>query len=69
MHYKRMLFRSIIKYAFTKAASNPKVRAHAAKVAKDFTKEAKSVVKDPDPARKLGRMVGKLKKKIKNRDF
>ena len=64
-----MFIRSLLKYAFTRAASNPKVRAKAAKVAKDFAQEASKVAKDPDPARKLGRMVGKIKKKIINRDF
>ena len=69
IYYRIMFIRSIIRYALTKAASNPKVREQAAKSAKGLAKGAGELARDPDPARRLGRMVGKLKKKLKNRDF
>ena len=64
-----MFIRSIIKYAITKVVSNPKVRAQATKSAREFARGAGEIARDPDPARKLGRMAGRIKKKLKNRDF
>ena len=69
IHYIIMFIRSIIKYAITKVVSNPKVRAQATKSAREFARGAGKIARDPDPARKLGRMAGRIKKKLKNRDF
>jgi len=69
IHYIIMFIRSIIKYALTKVVSNPKVRAKATKSAREFARGAGEIARDPDPARKLGRMAGRIKKKFKNRDF
>ena len=69
MHYRIMFIKSIIRYALTRAASNPKVRQQATKSAREFAKGAGELARDPDPARRLGRMAGRLKKKIQNRDF
>ena len=68
-HYRIMFIKSIIRYALSKAASNPKVRQQATKSAREFAKGAGKLARDPDPARRLGRMAGRLKKKIQNRDF
>ena len=69
MHYINMFIRSLIKYAFTRVASNPKVRAKAAKVARNVAKEAGEVARDTNPARRLGRAAGRIKNKIKQRNF
>jgi len=59
------MIRNILKFAIRKAASDPRVRAKASDAARKIAKGAGEIVRDPDPARKLGRLAGKIKKKLK----
>tara|TARA_B100000686_G_scaffold113987_1_gene121532 strand:+ start:1464 stop:1646 length:183 start_codon:yes stop_codon:yes gene_type:complete len=59
------MIRNILKFAIRKAASDPRVRAKATDTAKKIAKGAGEIARDPDPARKLGRLAGKIKNKLK----
>ena len=59
------MLRNILKFAIRKAASDPRVRAKASETARKIAKGAGDIARDPDPARKLGRIAGKIKKKFK----
>lgn len=59
------MIRNILKFAIRKAVSDPRVRAKAKDAAKKIAKGAGEIARDPDPARKLGRLAGKIKKKLK----
>mgnify|MGYP007063703048 CR=1 FL=1 len=59
------MIRNIIKFAIRKAASDPRVRHKATNAARKFAKGAGEVARDPNPAKKLGRIAGKIKKKFK----
>ena len=58
------MLRNIIRFAVRKAASDPRVRAKATETARKIAKGAGNIARDPEPARKLGRLAGKIKKKI-----
>ena len=58
------MLRNIIRFAFRKAASDPRVRAKAKEAARKVAKGAGEIARDPEPAKKLGRIAGKIKKKI-----
>jgi len=60
------MIRNIIKFAIRKVASDPRVRKKATNVARNFAKGAGEVARDPNPAKKLGRIAGKIKKKFKS---
>ena len=60
------MLRNIIRFAIRKAASDPRVRAKAKETARKIAKGAGNLARDPDPAKNLGRLVGKVKKKIIN---
>ena len=60
------MIRQILKFAIKKAASDPRVRAKATHTARKIARGAGEIARDPDPARKLGRLAGKIKKKLKN---
>ena len=57
---------NIIRFAIRKAASDPRVREKAKETARNIAKGAGNLARDPDPARKLGRLAGKIKRKIIN---
>ena len=59
------MLRNILKFAIRKAASDPRVRAKASETARKLAKGAGEIARDPSPARKLGRIAGKIKKKLK----
>jgi len=59
------MIRNILKFAIRKAASDPRVRAKASDTARKIAKGAGEIVRDPNPARKLGRLAGKIKNKFK----
>ena len=50
------MIRQILKFAIRKAASDPRVRAKATHTARKIAKGAGEIARDPDPARKLGRL-------------
>ena len=60
------MIRNIIKFAIRKVASDPRVRQKATNAARNFAKGAGEVARDPNPAKKLGRIAGKIKKKFKS---
>ena len=60
------MLRNIIRFAVRKVASDPRVRAKAKETARKIAKGAGELVREPDPARKLGRLVGRIKKRIIN---
>ena len=60
------MLRNIIRFAVRKVASDPRVRAKAKETARKIAKSAGDLARDPDPAKKLGRLAGKIKKKIIN---
>ena len=53
------MLRNIIRFAIRKAASDPRVRAKATETARKIAKGAGNLARDPDPAKNLGRLVGK----------
>ena len=60
------MLRNIIRFAVRKVASDPRVRAKAKETARKIAKGAGELVREPDPARKLGRLAGRIKKRIMN---
>ena len=52
------------RFAIRRAASDPRVRAKAKETARKMAKGAGEIARDPEPAKKLGRLAGKIKKKI-----
>ncbi len=60
------MLRNIIRFAVRKVASDPRVRAKAKETARKIAKGAGELVREPDPARKLGRLAGRIKKRIIN---
>ena len=57
---------NIIRFAIRKAASDPRVREKAKETARNIAKGAGNLARDPDPVKKLGRLAGKIKKRIIN---
>ena len=60
------MLRNIIRFAVRKVASDPRVRAKAKETARKIAKGAGELAREPDRARKLGRLVGRIKKRIIN---
>jgi|TARA_B110000263_G_scaffold244747_1_gene253225 hypothetical protein len=60
------MLRNILRFAVRKVASDPRVRAKAKETARKIAKGAGELAREPDPARKLGRLVGRIKKRIIN---
>ena len=60
------MLRNILRFAVRKVASDPRVRAKAKETARKIAKGAGELVREPDPARKLGRLAGRIKKRIIN---
>ena len=58
------MLRNIIRFAIRRAASDPRVRAKAQETARKMANGAGELARDPEPAKKLGRLAGKIKKKI-----
>ena len=59
-----MMLRNILRFAIRRVASDPRVRAKAKETARKMAKGAGEIARDPEPAKKLGRLAGKIKKKI-----
>lgn len=47
-----------------RAAADPRVRKAAAETAASAVREARDIVNDPSPARKLGRLAGRAKRRL-----
>ena len=61
-----IMLRNIIRFAVRKAASDPRVRAKATEAARKIAKGAGDLAREPEPAKKLGRLAGRIKKRIIN---
>ena len=53
-----------MRFLVRRAAADPRVRKAAARTAASAVREAREIVNDPSPARRLGRMAGRVKRQF-----
>ena len=56
--------RFLVRRAVADARLEPRVRKAAAKTAASAVREAREIVNDPSPARRLGRIAGRVKRRV-----
>ncbi len=55
----------MVRLLIRRAAADPRVRKAATDTAAAAVREAREVVRDPSPARRLGRMAGRAQRRLK----